>query len=463
MPASELNFENAVSALVPLGGLNPSSQAEVLTESEILRFEPGELVFNEGDSDPYCFYILQGRVELSSQGETVKHVVGGTPDASHALAQLQPRKMSARAESDAAVLRVQRDLLDKVAASDVGDNYGDVEVTEIDADDDGDWMTRVLQSKLFSQLPASNIQRIFSLLESVEMAKGDVVVEQGGAGDYYYIITQGRCEVTRAASAKAPDYRLAMLGPGEAFGEEALVAGTTRNATVRMVMDGELVRLPKADFFDLIQKPLLSSVTFEQGKNIESTKNALWLDVRFPEEHQLSGLEGSINHPLNTLRMHSGQLDPETTYIVYCDTGTRSAVAVFLLAERGFDVHCLSGGLMKYELLDRELGSTEGATKTSALVDLSLSDDGSSTPDAANLNGAPVPTSYLSDAERGPSAPTFTARTAAADEKVALAAERLLREKETEIALPTPRPRMRNDYRPKPNRRGRRPNGQRWS
>ena len=266
------------------------------------------------------------------------------------------------------------------------------------------------------------------------MAKGDVVVEQGGTGDYYYIITQGRCEVTRAASAKAPDYRLAMLGPGEAFGEEALVAGTSRNATVRMVMDGELVRLPKADFFDLIQKPLLSSVTFEQGKNIESTKNALWLDVRFPEEHQLSGLEGSINHPLNTLRMHSGQLDSETTYIVYCDTGTRSAVAVFLLAERGFDVHCLSGGLMKYELLDRELGSTEGAAKTSALVDLSLSDDDSSTPDAADLNGAPVPTSHLSDAERGHSAPTITARTAGADEQVAPAAERLLREKETEIA-----------------------------
>ena len=197
-----------------------------------------------------------------------------------------------------------------------------------------------------------------------------------------------------------------------------------------MAMDGELVRLLKADFFELVQKPRLSSVTFEQSKNIEATKNALWLDVRFPEEHQLSGLEGSSNHPLNTLRMHSGQLDPETTYIVYSDTGTCSAVAVFLLTERGFDVHCLSGGLMKYELLDRELGSTEGAAKASALVDLSLSDDESSTPEAAQLNGAPLPASHLSDPERDHSAPAFMS----ADEQVALAAERLLREKETESA-----------------------------
>ena len=94
-----------------------------------------------------------------------------------------------------------------------------------------------------------------------------------------------------------------------------------------MLTDGQLVRLPKEAFIELIQTPLLSSVSLEEGRNIAATREAIWLDVRFPEEFEASGLESAVNHPLNTLRMHSGRLDANRTYIVYCDTGTRSAVA----------------------------------------------------------------------------------------------------------------------------------------
>ena len=238
MSALESNFEGLVHSLVPLGELSALSKAQVLTRAEILRYQPGKFVFKQGARDPYCFYLLEGQLELICDGETIHRLTGGTPDAVHALAQLQPRKMSARAQSEVAVLRLNRDLLDKLAAADRADDYCDVEVSEIDTENDGDWMTRMLQSKLFSHLPASNIHRIFSLLETVETKQGEVIVNQGEPGDYYYVITQGRCEVTRSSGANAPGYRLALFGPGDAFGEEALVAGSTRNASVRMLTDG---------------------------------------------------------------------------------------------------------------------------------------------------------------------------------------------------------------------------------
>ena len=389
MSALESKFETLIDTLVPFAALSPSSRTQVLDQAEVLRYRRGDILFKEGDRDAYSIYLLEGRLELRSDGQVVQRVGGGTPAAAHPIAQLQPRKMTARAETQVTVLRVARDLLDRLMAADGAGNYCSVQVNELDVgdDDDGDWMTRMLQSKLFSRLPASNIHRIFGLFEEVEVREGEEVVSQGAPGDYYYIIAQGRCEVMRSAGPSAPGYRLALIGPGDAFGEEALVAGSSRNATVRMLCDGQLVRLPKEAFVELIQKPLLSGVSLKQGENILATKPAVWLDVRFPEEHQRDGVQGSVNHPLNTLRMHSGRLDADLTYVVYCDTGTRSAVAAFLLAERGFDVHYLEGGLMRYELLP-----------DATVLDLSVHDGSSAASAAAQ---APVPTSQKTARELG--------------------------------------------------------------
>ncbi len=43
--------------------------------------------------------------------------------------------------------------------------------------------------------------------------------------------------------------------------------------------------------------------------------------------------------------MKIGSLDPNKSYITYCDTGRRSSAASFLLSERGFDVYILKDGI----------------------------------------------------------------------------------------------------------------------
>ncbi|MCB1745807.1 MAG: cyclic nucleotide-binding domain-containing protein [Gammaproteobacteria bacterium] len=385
MSAQNAEIEGLVHALTPLGSLSEASQAQVLNTSEVLHFPRGAFVFREGERDNYSFYLLEGRLELVSGGQTVQRVVGGTPDASCALAQLQPRKMSAKAESEVAVLRVNRDLVEKLLAADVAAGDDAIQVDDIDTAEQDDWMTRMLQSELFAKLPASNIHRIFSRLETVDVKRDEVVVRQDEPGDYYYVIVSGRAEVARSAGPRAPSYRLALIGAGDAFGEEALVGDAPRNASVRMLTDGQLVRLGKEDFIDLIRTPLLNAVDYETASNLVSVRNAQWLDVRFPEEHRAGAIENSLNHPVNTLRMHSGRLDPGRPYIVYCDGGARSAIAAFLLAERGFDVHVLAGGMPRS-------GGGEAA------VDLSLSDDEKTSLEPRGP--APVPASQRLDDER---------------------------------------------------------------
>jgi len=73
--------------------------------------------------------------------------------------------------------------------------------------------------------------------------------------------------------------------------------------------------------------------------------------VRHSREAAASGLPGALAVPLRLLRQVAGRLRRDRRYIAYCEHGGRSAVAAFLLAERGFDVLFLAGGLARHGLL----------------------------------------------------------------------------------------------------------------
>jgi rhodanese-related sulfurtransferase len=103
--------------------------------------------------------------------------------------------------------------------------------------------------------------------------------------------------------------------------------------------------LSKNDFLELLNEPLLSWVTFEQGQNLVTTSQAIWLDVRLPPEHQSDAIKGDEHIPLIFLRMKIGGLDQNKSYIVYCDTGRRSSAASYLLNERGITSYVLKDGL----------------------------------------------------------------------------------------------------------------------
>lgn len=401
MAALEERYESVFQMLVPISGLSPQRQQQLLAQAEILEFRSNDFVFREGDRDNFAFFLLDGRLELLAQGQLVKRVQGGSSDAVHPLAQLQPRQLSARANSGVTVLRLDRTLMDKLLAIDGADEIQQVQVSEIDAaDDDADWMTRMLQSELFARVPAANIQRIFTRLESFSAKAGETIVEQDAAGDYYYIIQHGRCEVTRQTSTGKVPIKLAELGPGDSFGEEALVSNSRRNANVKMLTDGELMRLVKEDFVELIKTPLLSAIDFTEGKRLVAEENAKWIDVRFPEEHKNGAIGGSINQPLNTLRMHAERLERDRSYIVYCDSGSRSSVAAFLLSERGFDVYCLRGGLIEYGIVNAvDQRYTEADT---ACDDGNLEISSDANNDLPVTIAALVPSSHRSEVEQGP-------------------------------------------------------------
>jgi CRP-like cAMP-binding protein len=306
---------------------------------------PGRLLFKEGERDKRTVWVVSGTVEIREGDRTVAMVRGGTPDARNPLCHHQPRRMSARAAEEIEYLSIDSELLDVMITWDQTGTYevADLRKNESDASGD-DWMTTLLSSSSFQRIPPSNIQAIFMRMQRQSYRAGEVIIKQGDEGDYFYAIVSGKAAVTRETPLNKDGIRLAELGTGDSFGEEALIAEAKRNATVRMLTDGVLVRLAKQDFRELMNDPLLHYVD-EAGAQEIIARGGKWLDVRLPSEYQNLRIEDSLNVPLYFIRLKLGTLQPTTPYVVCCDTGRRSAAAAYILVEKGFDAYVLKGGI----------------------------------------------------------------------------------------------------------------------
>jgi CRP-like cAMP-binding protein len=91
-------------------------------------------------------------------------------------------------------------------------------------------------------LAEPTLERISSLFEPVAVPSGAEVFAQGDSGDRFYLVERGEVTVERDGSA------VAVLGPGEYFGEIALVQDVPRTATVRAAADAELLALDRDEF-----------------------------------------------------------------------------------------------------------------------------------------------------------------------------------------------------------------------
>jgi MFS family permease len=95
---------------------------------------------------------------------------------------------------------------------------------------------------LFAPLPPATVEHLARSLQPVGVAAGEHIVREGEPGDRFYIVATGEVEV--AAEGKP----LRALGPGEYFGEIALLRKVPRTASVVAKEDSELLTLDRDEF-----------------------------------------------------------------------------------------------------------------------------------------------------------------------------------------------------------------------
>lgn len=335
--------------LSPLDGLGTEGlrQAAALARHESLPRGLRSSAFPWGQK---IAYLLKGELMLGYANGPMKVVVAGSGEALAPLGRGDPDRM--RAITDAEVLCFDENALDILVT------WDQLVPPPRASEDAADWRTmhgifdaRKLTHGTFASLPAAHIETLLDSFWRLPVKAGQVIVRQNDPGDRYYVIERGRALVTREVGGAT--IGLAELKAGDAFGEEALVAETSRNATVTMKTDGELLCIDGVDFVKLLREPLLQRISSSEAHR-RVAAGALWLDVRFPAEYRQDGLPGAINIPLNELRDALPGLSRSHEYIVYCQTGRRSSAAAFLLSQRGLRASLLEGGLKSMFAMERE-------------------------------------------------------------------------------------------------------------
>ncbi len=104
---------------------------------------------------------------------------------------------------------------------------------------------------LFSRLDADSTAALMDYLFPVEAPKGKVLMQQGEYGNEFFLISEGRVVLTRRVDGE--EEVLAELGPGQFFGEIALLTPLRRTATVTCLEDCQLLRLTREDLRNVVQ------------------------------------------------------------------------------------------------------------------------------------------------------------------------------------------------------------------
>jgi len=317
----------------------PREQLEALLERSPKQHAPaGSWLSDSTHELDNHLVLLSGELEArrtwsekdGSQGSFAWRVDVAASGPGFSLLSAATSHISVQAVVDSDYLSIDGDALDELLGwSEVGGN-----------------MALARHLKVFHKVPLENVQQAFERMVERPVSAGETIVTQGEPGDSYFIILTGEAEVWVTDPMSDETTLVAVLSDADAFGEEALLLGGNRTATVRMNTPGRLLVLSKTDFDQLLKPNMVEVVSAEQASALLQQGSVKLLDCRYDMEFEESRIPGAQWVPLSKLRREGVfEIDPEPTYIVYCRSGRRSSAAAFLLRERGIRALSLAGGI----------------------------------------------------------------------------------------------------------------------
>src|SRR5258708_3738977 len=223
-----------------LAGLPGPALAALASHLRVDRVDAEHTVFTAGSVGDRFYLVRSGRLQvISAEGTVLRELIPGDGFGELALLDRTPRTATVQALETAELWPLGTSHFQRW----VRDRY------EIAARIRADQGERAGLAKLpfFKDLEGKELDQIAARLQARRFEAGDVVVQAGEQGGGYYLIREGTADVT------LPDGRFVRtLGPGDGFGELALIFGIPRTATVTAKGPLTVGVLSRPDFATLV-------------------------------------------------------------------------------------------------------------------------------------------------------------------------------------------------------------------
>jgi CRP-like cAMP-binding protein/Zn-dependent protease len=224
-----------------LAGLPRSSLAAMASHQEVERFETGQIVFTAGDAGDRFYLVRSGRLQaIAPDGSVFGTIVPGEGFGELALLDRSERSATVEALEPVELWSLRRGHFNRWVA----------ERYEIAARIRASRGERTALSSLpfFRGLNGQELDRISARMRTVRFAPDEVIFSAGDPGDRYYVIREGKALVTLPGGRT-----VRTLGPGDTFGELALLFSRPRTATVTAVGSLVVAALEQVDFVALVR------------------------------------------------------------------------------------------------------------------------------------------------------------------------------------------------------------------
>ncbi len=219
----------------------------------------GGVVFRAGEPGDAFYIVEKGSCNIvDSSGKMIATCGAGKCFGEMALLSHGPRGASAVAasDSDAPLILLRGDVATFQAY--LG-NLQDIKNI---------WKIEKLQKvQLLAGLARQDLSAICTCFVERSYAPGEVVFREGDEGSEFFIIEAGHCSVIKASSFLKGSHReVAQLGPGNCFGERALLRRDPRTATLKAVTHLKAMVLSREDFFAQLTTSVMESLIMKVGK-----------------------------------------------------------------------------------------------------------------------------------------------------------------------------------------------------
>ncbi|HUG56484.1 MAG TPA: cyclic nucleotide-binding domain-containing protein [Candidatus Limnocylindrales bacterium] len=232
----------AVLARVPfLAGLPGVALSAIGSHLDERPAAPGEVIVTAGETGDRFYLVRSGRLEVLDADSQPRGTIGaGEGFGELALLDRTPRTATVRATEPSVLWSLDRGHFHRW----VRDRYEIAARIRSDAEE----RTRLKALPFFARLSEGELDRVARRMTLRRVPAGETVVRAGEPPDRYYVIREGTAEVS------LPDGSVVRrLGPGEGFGELALLFGGPRTATVTAVTDLVLSALDRTAFAGLVR------------------------------------------------------------------------------------------------------------------------------------------------------------------------------------------------------------------